>query len=158
MFDDNYGVSLLHQAIEHVDERTNVLEMQSGSGFIENIHRAAGVTLGEFGSQLHSLAFAARECGARLAEFQITESHVLQHFDFVQDIGHVFKKLHRAVDCHVQYVGDALPFETHLKCLAVIAFAVAGFARHVHIGQEIHLDGFVATAFAGFAAPATHIE
>ena len=76
----------------------------------------------------------------------------------MQDIRHVLKELHRAVDCHVEHIGNAFSFESHFERFAVIAFAVTGFAGHIHIGKEVHLDGFVATAFTGFATPAAHIE
>ncbi len=93
-----------------------------------------------------------------MTEFQIAETDFLQHFDFVQDIGHVFKEFYCLIDGHVKPIGDAFAFEAHFECLAVVAFAVAGFARHIHIGEKIHLDGFVAIAAAGFAATAFDIE
>src|SRR6202022_2008137 len=34
----------------------------------------------------------------------------------------------------------------------------ADFARHIHIGEKIHLDAAQAVALARFAAPALHVE
>jgi len=39
-----------------------------------------------------------------------------------------------------------------LQRLGVVAGAVADFATHVHIGEEVHLDAFGALALAGFAS------
>ena len=35
---------------------------------------------------------------------------------------------------------------------------MTGLARHLDVGQEVHLDGLVAIAAAGLAAPALHVE
>ena len=76
----------------------------------------------------------------------------------MEDVGHVFKKLHGLVDGHIQHIADALAFEAHFERFAIVALAVAGFARHVDIRQKIHLDGLVAIALAGLAASAFDIE
>ena len=93
-----------------------------------------------------------------MTEFQIAETYFLQHFDFVQDIGHVFKEFYCLIDGHVEHISDAFAFEAHFERFAVVAFAVAGFARHIHIGEKVHLDGFVAIAAAGFAATTFDVE
>ena len=56
------------------------------------------------------------------------------------------KKRERLLDGHVEHVGDALALEAHLERLAVVALAVALLARHVHVGQEVHLDLDLAVA------------
>ena len=76
----------------------------------------------------------------------------------MQDVGHVFKEFHRLIDGHVEHISDTFAFEAHFERFAVVAFAVAGFARHIHIGEKVHLDGFVAIAAAGFAATTFDIE
>ena len=73
-------------------------------------------------------------------------------------MGYVLEKFHGAVHRHIQHIRDALSLEAHLEGLAVVAFAVTMFAGYVHIGQEIHLDRFVAVALAGFATTTAHVE
>ena len=70
----------------------------------------------------------------------------------------MYPNLHRLVDSHIQYVGNALALVAHLQCLAVVAFAVAHLARHKNVGQEVHLDGLVAIALARLAASALDVE
>ena len=42
--------------------------------------------------------------------------------------------------------------------IVVVAFAVADLAVHIHVGQEVHLDGAHASTFAVLASPSAHIE
>jgi hypothetical protein len=51
---------------------------------------------------------------------------------------------------------QALPL--HLQRFAVVAFAVAFLARHIDVGQEVHLDLDQAVAAAGFAPAALYVE
>ena len=76
----------------------------------------------------------------------------------MQDSGDILEKLNSVIDRHIKYVGDALTLKAHLQGLAIIPLAVAGFARDVDVGQEVHLDRLVAIAFAHFAASALDIE
>ena len=62
------------------------------------------------------------------------------------------------VDGHVQHIGNALALISHFQRFAVIAFAVANLARHHHIGQHIHLNGFVSVARTGLATAALHVK
>ena len=158
MFNDDDRVAAFHEFLEHVHEDADVFEVQSRGRFVQDVERTARVALGEFRGEFHALAFSAREGGAGLSDFNVAQSDFLKHFDFVEDVGHVFEELHGLVDGHVQHVGDALSFEAHLQSLVVVALAVAGFAGHEHIGQEVHFDGFVAVPFADLAASAFHVE
>ena len=68
------------------------------------------------------------------------------------------KKLQRLLDRHVEHVGDAAALEADFERLAVVALAVALFAGHVHVGQEVHLDLDLPVAATDLAAPALHVE
>ncbi len=68
------------------------------------------------------------------------------------------EELHRLVDFHLQHVADALAAPGDGQRLGVEARAVAGLARHLHVGQEAHLDGAHALAFAGRAAALAGVE
>ena len=93
-----------------------------------------------------------------MSEFDVSQAHILQHLNLVLYVGYVLEKFHGAVHRHIQHIRDAFSLEAHLEGLAVVAFAVTMFAGYVHIGQEIHLDRFVAVALAGFATTAAHVE
>src|SRR5580698_8289413 len=51
-----------------------------------------------------------------------------------------------------------MAFILHLQGFVVVALAAANVARHVNVGQEVHLDALQAIALAGFAASALHVE
>ena len=53
---------------------------------------------------------------------------------------------------------NAFAFIKNLKGLAVIAFAATDFAKHVDIGQEMHLNFGHAIALASFAAATLDVE
>jgi hypothetical protein len=50
MLDDEYGVAKRDQALQHIEEFADIIKMQAGGGFVENVQRAAGLTFGEFAS------------------------------------------------------------------------------------------------------------
>ena len=64
----------------------------------------------------------------------------------------------RLLDRHVEHVGDRLALEADVERLAVVALAVALLARHVDVGQEVHLDLDLAVAAADLAAAALDVE
>ena len=68
------------------------------------------------------------------------------------------EELDRLVDLHLQHVADALAAPADRQRLGVEALAVADVARHLHVGQEAHLDGAHALAFAGRAAALAGVE
>ena len=74
------------------------------------------------------------------------------------DGGLVLKVLQRLRDRQIQHFGDVLASEGHIQGVSVVAGALADFAGHIHIGQEVHLYLDCAVARAGFAASAFHIE
>jgi hypothetical protein len=44
------------------------------------------------------------------------------------------------LDRHLQHVRDRLALVVHLQGVGVVPGAVADLARHVDVGQELHLD------------------
>ena len=68
------------------------------------------------------------------------------------------KELARLVDPHLEHVGDRLAFIFDLERLRVVALAFADLARHVDVGQEVHLDLDDAVALTGLAAAALDVE
>ena len=93
-----------------------------------------------------------------MPDLDIAKANLCQHRHFVADRGDGLKHLHRVLHRHVEHVGDgkALPF--YLQCFAVVAFAIAFLARHIDVGQEVHLNLDQAIAAARFAAAALDVE
>ena len=158
VLDDDDGVALVDESVEHLHEGADVLEVEAGGGFVEDVEGLACVFLSEFGGEFHALAFSAGEGGGGLTELDVAEADFLQHLDLLENLGLVLEELDGLADGHVEHVGDALSLEADLEGLAVVALAVAGFAGHEHVGQEVHLDGLVAVAATGLAASAGDVE
>ena len=93
-----------------------------------------------------------------MPDLDIAQANLRQHRHFVADRGDGLEHLHRVLHRHVEHVGDrqALPFD--LQRFAVVAFAVAFLARHIDVGQEVHLDFDQAIAATCFAASALDVE
>ena len=70
----------------------------------------------------------------------------------------VLEDRQRLIDREIEHVGDRLAAVLDLQRLAVVAPALALLARHVDVGQEVHLDRDDAVALARFAAAALDVE
>lgn len=60
VLDYDYSVAVITQSIENVEQLLDVMEVEAGSWFVEDIERGAGISPGEFLGQLDPLCFAAR--------------------------------------------------------------------------------------------------
>ena len=158
VLDDEDGVAFVGQLLEHVGQVINILEVQAGGGLVEDVEGFARVLLAELSGELYALCFAARERGGLLAQGEVAQAHVVEGLDFAQDAGLELEELHGLLHRHVEHVGNGFALEAHFERFAVVAAALAGFAGHVHVGQEVHLNGANAGTLAGFAAPALHVE
>ena len=96
--------------------------------------------------------------GRRLAQPHVAQPDVHQRLHVAVDGGLVGEEVHGLGDRHVEHVGDVLALELDVQGVAVVAGALAHLARHVHVGQEVHLDLDRAVAGAGLAAPALDVE
>ena len=158
VLDDDDGVASIDKFLQDIHQDSDVLEMQAGGGLVENVERLAGVFLREFGGQFDSLAFSTRKGGGGLAKFDVAEAYILDGLDLAEDLGHVLEELDGLIDGHVEHVGNRLAFIAHFERFTVVTLAVALLARHLDIGQEVHLDGLVTIAATGLASPAFHVE
>ncbi len=70
----------------------------------------------------------------------------------------VLEELKRLVDGQVQDVGDRQVVVPDLEGRLVESLPGARLARHVDVGEEVHLHLLDAVPFAGLAAPAFHVE
>ena len=158
VLDDDDRVALVDELVQHVEQLVRVLEVQAGRRLVEDVERAAGAAPRQFLRQLHALRLAAAQRRRRLAELDVAEADVLQRPQLVGDRREVLEQRQRLVDGQVEHVGDRLAAVLDLERLAVVAPALALLARHVDVGQEVHLDGDDAVALARLAAPALDVE
>src|SRR6185437_3377896 len=70
----------------------------------------------------------------------------------------ILEEVHRFFDRHVEHLGDVFAAVVNFERLGVVASAVADFAIHVHVRQEVHFDFFGTLSLAGFAAAAFDVE
>src|SRR5438105_4940 len=72
----DHRVAQINQAIEHVEELANVIEVQAGGRLVEDVKRAARVGPSQLGRELDALRLAAGEGGGRLAQGEVVQAHV----------------------------------------------------------------------------------
>ena len=121
VFDDDDRVAVVDQAVEHFEQFCEVVEVEAGRGFVEQVQRLAGIGPGQFGGQLHALRFAAGERRRALAEREVVETDVAQRLQDAADLGDVGEQLDRFAAGEVEDVGDAFAAELHFEHVAVIA-------------------------------------
>ena len=125
---------------------------------VEDVERASRRAACKLGRELHALRLAARERRRALPELDIAEADVLDDLELRLDARDVLEELHGFVDRHREHVGDRPALVPHFKRLAVVARALADLARHIDVGQKVHLDLDDAVAAARFAAAALDVE
>ena len=117
-----------------------------------------GGDLRELGGELHALRLAARQRRRRLAEADVAQADRVERLQAPADLRDVLEEDDGLLDGHVEHVGDRLALEADVERLLVVALAVALLARHVDVGQEVHLDLDLPVAAADLAAPALDVE
>ena len=158
MFYHQHGISAVDKLVEDSHQSVYIIEVKACSRLIEYEERAAGVALGKLRSEFHALILAARQRRRGLTELDITETYILQHLDFLIDIGDTCKKLTGLIYGHIEHIGYRFTLEAHFEGLAVITLAAALLARYEYVGQEVHFYSLVTVAFACLAAATGHIE
>ena len=108
VLDHDDRVAQVDQAVEHVEQLGQVVEVQAGGRLVEQIERLAGVGARQFGGQLDALGLAAGERRRGLAEREVVEPHVAERLQDAADLGDVLEQLHRLAARHVEHVGDRL--------------------------------------------------
>ena len=158
VLDDDHGVVLIDQAIEHPEQFADVVEVQTGGGFVQDVEGPAGAALGQFAAELDPLGLAAGKGRGRLTEPDVAQPHVPQGGHFVFYGRNVLEKLHGLADGHVQNIGNGSASIGHLEGVPVVPAAAADVAGDIDIGQEMHFDLDDAVAFTGFAPASFDIE
>ena len=68
VLDDDDRIALVDKAIDDAEQLADVLEMQPGGWLVEDVHRATGRPLLQFGRQLHTLRLSAGQRRRRLTQ------------------------------------------------------------------------------------------
>ena len=66
MLDDDDGIAMVDDVLEHGDEAVDVVAMEAGGRFVENIDRLAGGFALEFGGEFDALGLTPGKLGRRL--------------------------------------------------------------------------------------------
>src|SRR6185369_7448442 len=131
-----------------------LIEEEEASAVLARLRRR----FGEKRRELEALRFAAGERIGRLPEAEIAETDGAERGELLQDGALVDEELCRLVDREVEDLVDVFSFVADLHHLLAEAAAVALFADHFDVGQELHVDLYRAGAFADLAATPFDVE
>src|SRR5207302_4086995 len=158
VFDDDDRVSLIHEAMQYLQQQPDILEVQSGRRLIQDVQRATRVPLGELSRELHALGLAAREGRRRLSKVDVSETYVVEQLEFRPDTRLMLEEIERVCHRQIEHIGDRLSFIPDLQGFPIVTPALTEFARNVDVGEEMHLDFDEPVALTGFAAPPFDVE
>ena len=158
VLDDENGVALVDQPREDRQQSVHVLEVQTSRRFVEQVHGVTRRTLGQLGRELDPLGLAARERRGTLPEPHVPETDVDERLHVSGDGRLVREEIERLRDRHVENLGDVLPLERDVEGVAVVPGPLAHLARHVDVGQEVHLDLDGAVTRTCLATSPCHVE
>ena len=65
VLDHHHRVAVVAQAVQHLEQQVDVVEVQARGGLVEDEERAPGVALGQLQRELHALRLAARRASWR---------------------------------------------------------------------------------------------
>src|SRR5665647_517045 len=85
VLDDDDGVALVDQALEHPEQLVDVIEVEARGWLVQDVDRSSGGTLLYLGGQLDALSLTAGECGGRLAEPDVAEADVHERREMTRD-------------------------------------------------------------------------
>ena len=158
MFDHQDGIAEIHQALEHVEKLSHVVEMQACGGFVQQVESAPGLALAQFFGKFDALGLASRKGRGGLAQVDVAETDIVQSFQLGRDQRDVFEYGKSFFHRHLQKIGDGAIFVLHFERLVVVTPSAAHVARYEDVRQKVHFDALQAIALARFAAAAFHVE
>src|SRR5206468_9747582 len=106
VLDDNHGVAVLDQPVQHLEQLLDVREVQPRRRLVEDIEGAAGRPARQLGGELHALRLAARERGGRLAETDVVQADVVERLKFRLDHRYRIEEGQRLMNSQVKDLGD----------------------------------------------------
>src|SRR5687768_4033706 len=119
MLDHEHRVAFVDKPMQHLEKKSDVLEVQAGRRLVEYVERPSGVALRELRRQLHTLGLATRERRRTLTEMDVAQANVNERFELLTNARLVLEELERILDRHLEDVGDALAAEANLERLAI---------------------------------------
>src|SRR5471030_589588 len=63
MLDDYDSITLISQPMNHFEQQRDIVEVQAGGRFVENVESPTRIALAQFQRKLDALRFAARQSG-----------------------------------------------------------------------------------------------
>ena len=158
VLDDDNGVALVHQTVEHINQHLDILKMKASGRLVQNVECIARAHPSKLRSEFHTLCLTATQCRALLSQGDVPQSHRSKGGGDAMNFGDGFKEDKGVVHGHGQHIGDAFALVAHLQRFSVEALALAGFASHMHVRQEVHLHSPNPSTLACFTASSSHIE
>ena len=156
-------VTFGNQAVERGHQYVDVVEVKAGCGLVEYEHGGGGAFVGDERSQFHALVLTARKRRGRLAEFDVTQSDIVERLEAPHDAafcraGPLAEKLDGLVDGHVKDIADVYVAVFHLEYFLFETLAAAHLTGDGDVGEELHRDGDGAFALALFAPASLGVE
>lgn len=121
VFDDEYGVPLLHESVEDIEELLHIGEVETRCRLIEDIESTTCRSLGKVECELDTLRLSTRECRCRLSEGDIAETDIDEDIENPLDPRETDEERTRILDRHIEYFGDIFTLELYLEGLIVVS-------------------------------------
>ena len=158
VFDDHHRVALVDELLQGGEQPADIVEVETGGGFVEDEERSGPGRPGDVRGQLETLGFPAGKGGDGLAQTEVVEPHPGQRPQPAHDLRLVPEELHGLGDGEAEHVVDVLVAVGDLQDLLAVAGAAALRAGGEDVREELHLDPLEPLAAAGLAASAFHVE
>ena len=158
MLDGDDAIALVNQRLQHGEQLADIFKVQAGGRLVQHVDGAAVGALLQFGCKLHALRFTTGEGGCGLTQANVAQAHVHEGVQVARNRGERGEELCGFFHGHFEHVGNGLALVVHFEGFAVVALAVAGFAGHVDVRQEVHFNLQGAVAGAVLAAAALDVE
>ncbi|OIQ93571.1 hypothetical protein GALL_245310 [mine drainage metagenome] len=170
VLDQHHAVPGVHQFVQGPQQLGDVVEVQAGGGFVQQIEAALAraapgglAGFGQEGRELEPLRLAARQRGRGLAQAQVIEADGLQHFEPRKQVAIGCENRQRLGHREFEHVGDVQlsavgQRQLQLQHLGAVAPAVAIRTAQIDVGEELHLHVFEARAAAGRTTALAAVE
>src|SRR5690606_22816163 len=159
VFDHDNGMSFFHQCVQGGQEFFDIMKMQAGRWLIENKYNMiVFIFPSEKRSQFYTLSFTAGKCTRRLAESDISKTHIDERFDLFNNLTFGLKEIHCFFDAEIQDVIDIFSIVGDFEDLLFKARSVTFIAFELHVCEKLHFDHNLSFPFTGLTTSAFNIE
>ena len=158
MFNNDYGIALLYQFMQHRQQHFNVFKMQAGCRLVQNIQRLARAARRQLFGQLYTLRLTPRQVQRTLPQLNIVQPYPLQQLKLSRNLWHIYKEPVRLVHGHIKDVRNGFALVLYRQRFLIITRPVTLVAFNINIGQEIHFNLYLAVTLTRLAPAALYIE